>query len=222
MQKRAKINERVLVTTLTKKMSEDLSQYLEEKGLKVKYLHSDVKTLDRIKILKDLRTKKYDCLVGVNLLREGLDLPEVSLVAIFDADKQGFLRSTTSLIQVSGRAARNVNGFVIMYADTVSAAMKTTIDECDRRRTIQVAFNKEHGITPQTIKKSMQQGMEDLSQDDAQELVLSTVGLSEEEYVFSEVIAKLEHEMEFAARNLQFEKAAVLRDKIKEIRHSAM
>ncbi len=222
VQKRAKINERVLVTTLTKKMSEDLSQYLEEKGLKVKYLHSDVKTLDRIKILKDLRTKKYDCLVGVNLLREGLDLPEVSLVAIFDADKQGFLRSTTSLIQVSGRAARNVNGFVIMYADTVSAAMKTTIDECDRRRTIQVAFNKEHGITPQTIKKSMQQGMEDLSQDDAQELVLSTVGLSEEEYVFSEVIAKLEHEMEFAARNLQFEKAAVLRDKIKEIRHSAM
>jgi len=220
IQKRAKINERVLVTTLTKRMSEDLSEYLEGKDLKVKYLHSDIKTLDRVQILKELRMKKFDCLVGVNLLREGLDLPEVSLVAIFDADKQGFLRSHTSLIQVSGRAARNVNGRVIMYADSISAAMKTTINECERRRKIQLAFNKEHNITPQTIKKSLQAGMEELTQEDAKDVVLSTVGQSEEEFAFSDVISRLEKEMEFAARNLQFEKAAVIRDKIKEIKNS--
>ena len=220
--KRAKINERVLVTTLTKRMSEDLSEYLEEQGLKVKYLHSDIKTLDRVQILKELRMKKFDCLVGVNLLREGLDLPEVSLVAIFDADKQGFLRSHTSLIQVSGRAARNVNGLVIMYADTKSEAMKMTISECERRRAIQLEYNKKHKITAQTIKKSLQIGIEELTQEDAQEVVLSTVGQSEEEYAFADVITRLEHEMEFAARNLQFEKAAVLRDKIKEIRQNTM
>ncbi len=216
--KRAKVNERVLVTTLTKRMSEDLSEYLEEQGLKVKYLHSDIKTLDRVQILKELRMKKFDCLVGVNLLREGLDLPEVSLVAIFDADKQGFLRSHTSLIQVSGRAARNVNGLVIMYADTKSEAMKMTISECERRRAIQLEYNKKHKITAQTIKKSLQVGIEELTQEDAQEVVLSTVGQSEEEYAFTDVITRLEHDMEFAARNLQFEKAAVLRDKIKEIK----
>jgi excinuclease ABC subunit B len=220
VQKRAKINERVLVTTLTKRMSEDLSGYLEEQGLKVKYLHSDIKTLDRVQILKELRMKKFDCLVGVNLLREGLDLPEVSLVVIFDADKQGFLRSHTSLIQVSGRAARNINGLVIMYADTVSAAMKMTVQECDRRRKIQTEFNRDHNITAQTIKKSLAIGGDDLYQDEAQEVVLSTVGQSEEEYVFSDVIARLENEMEFAARNLQFEKAAVIRDKIKEIKNT--
>lgn len=220
IQKRAKINERVLVTTLTKRMSEDLSEYLDGKGLKVKYLHSDIKTLDRVQILKELRMKKFDCLVGVNLLREGLDLPEVSLVAIFDADKQGFLRSHTSLIQVSGRAARNINGRVIMYADSVSMAMKATIDECQRRRKIQLAFNKKHNITPQTIKKSLQAGVEELTREDAWEVVLSTVGQSEEEFAFSDMISRLEKEMEFAARNLQFEKAAVIRDKIKEMKKS--
>jgi len=220
VKKRADKNERVLVTTLTKRMSEDLAQYLEEQGLKVKYLHSDIKTLDRVKILKELRLKKFDCLVGVNLLREGLDLPEVSLVAIFDADKQGFLRSRTSLIQVSGRAARNINGLVIMYADGISEAMKTTIHECDRRRKIQTAFNKKHNITPRTIEKAIQTGMEELIQEEAHELVLSVVGQSEEEYAFSDALSKLEQEMEFAARNLQFEKAAFIRDKIKEIKNN--
>jgi len=220
IKKRAKINERVLVTTLTKRMSEDLSQYLEEKGLKVKYLHSDIETIDRVQILKELRQKKFDCLVGVNLLREGLDLPEVSLVAIFDADKQGFLRSQTSLIQVSGRAARNINGLVIMYADSVSAAMKKTIDECERRRKFQLTFNKKHNITPQTIKKAIKDGIEELVKEEAMQVVLSTVGQNEEEYMFSNTIAKLEREMESAARNLMFEKAAVIRDKIKEIKNS--
>ncbi len=218
IKKRAQVNERVLVTTLTKRMSEDLSQYLEEQGLKVKYLHSDIKTIDRTKILKELRQKKFDCLVGVNLLREGLDLPEVGLVAILDADKQGFLRSQTSLIQVSGRAARNVNGLVIMYADSISAAMKATISECERRRKIQLAYNEEHNITPQTIKKAIREGIEGSAEEDAQKVVLSTVGQSEEEYTFSNLIARLEKEMELAARNLQFERAALIRDKIKEIR----
>ena len=218
VKRRAKANERVLITTLTKRMSEDLSQYLEEQGLKVKYLHSDIKTIDRTKILKELRQKKFDCLVGVNLLREGLDLPEVGLVAILDADKQGFLRSQTALIQVSGRAARNINGLVIMYADRVSAAMEATISECDRRRTIQLAFNEEHNITPQTIKKAIREGIEELAEEEAQEVILSAVGQSEEEYTFSNVISKLEREMELAARNLQFERAASIRDKIKEIK----
>ena len=220
VKKRAKINERVLITTLTKRMSEDLSQYLKEQGLRVKYLHSDIKTIDRIKILKELRQKKFDCLVGVNLLREGLDLPEVSLVAILDADKQGFLRSQTSLIQVSGRAARNINGCVIMYADSASAAMKATISECERRRKIQMAFNKEHNISPQTVKKAIREGIEELAGEEAQEVVLSTVGQSEEEYTFSNVISRLEREMELATRNLQFERAASIRDKINEIKNS--
>jgi len=215
---RAKKNERVLVTTLTKRMSEDLTQYLEEQGLKVKYLHSDIKTIDRTKILKDLRIKKIDCLVGVNLLREGLDLPEVSLVAIFDADKQGFLRSQTSLIQISGRAARNIHGIVIMYADTISQAMEITMAECSRRREIQLAFNKENHITPKSIQKAIGQGIEELAYEEAEELVLDVVGESQEEYALSSFISKLEKEMELAARNLQFEKAAALRDKIKEIK----
>ena len=208
----------MLVTTLTKRMSEDLTQYLEEHGLKVKYVHSDIETIDRMQILKDLRLKKFDCLVGVNLLREGLDLPEVSLVAIFDADKEGFLRSQTSLIQVSGRAARNINGLVIMYADRASAAMKATIQECDRRRKVQTAFNKEHGITPQTIQKGIRGGIEELARDEAQELVFAVAGQNEEEYTLANHIARMEREMELAARNLQFERAAMIRDKIKEIK----
>lgn len=210
-------NERVLVTTLTKRMSEDLTEYLEEQGLNVKYLHSDIDTIDRTRILKDLRTKKFDCLVGVNLLREGLDLPEVTLVVIFDADKQGFLRSQTSLIQTAGRAARNVNGRVIMYADSISSAMRLTIDECDRRRKIQIAFNEKHGITPTTIKRAIKDGIEGLSEE-AQELVLDVVGQSREEYTLTHYISELEREMESSARNLQFEKAAKIRDKIEEIK----
>lgn len=213
---RVKNKERVLVTTLTKKMSEDLSHYLEEQGLKVKYLHSDIKTIDRTKILKGLRLQKFDCLVGVNLLREGLDLPEVSLVAIFDADKEGFLRSQTSLIQVSGRAARNINGMVIMYADKVTPAMKATIQENERRRQIQMAFNKKHKITPTTIKKAIRQGIEEF--DEAEEVVLDCIGKDREDFMFSQIVSDLEREMELSARNLEFEKAALLRDKIKELK----
>jgi excinuclease ABC subunit B len=221
IKKRAKIDERVLVTTLTKKMSEDLTSFLEEQGIKVKYLHSDIETIDRSKILQELRQKKFDCLVGVNLLREGLDLPEVSLVAIFDADKQGFLRSRTSLIQVAGRAARNVNGIVIMYADTVSQAMKDAIEECERRRKIQTAFNEKYNITPQSIIKSIKKGgIDELALEDAEEVMLYSTGLSEEEYAFSNMIAELEAQMETAARNLQFEKAAAIRDKIKEVKET--
>ncbi|HLF18183.1 MAG TPA: excinuclease ABC subunit UvrB [Candidatus Omnitrophota bacterium] len=216
---RAKKDERVLVTTLTKRMSEDLTEYLKEQGLKVKYLHSDINTIDRTKILQDLRLKTFDCLVGVNLLREGLDLPEVSLVAIFDADKEGFLRSQTSLIQTSGRAARNVNGQVIMYADRMSAAMRSTIAECERRRKIQTAFNKTHNITPATIQKAVKKGIEELA-DKAEELVFTSAGQKREEYTLAHFVAELEREMESAARNLEFEKAARIRDKIKEIKGS--
>ncbi len=217
VKKRAEKNERVLATTLTKKMSEDLTEYLESKGLKVKYLHSDIETIDRARILKELRQKKFDCLIGVNLLREWLDLPEVSLVAIFDADKEGFLRSQTSLIQISGRAARNINGIVIMYADSISQAMKATIWECERRRKIQLKFNEEHHITPQTIRKAIREGIEELAEEDAQEVVLDVVGQNKEEYELANYVSRLEYEMEAAARNLQFEKAAMLRDRIKEV-----
>ena len=214
--KRAAIKERVLVTTLTKRMSEDLTEYLEKAGLAVKYLHSDIDTIDRTKILQDLRLKKFDCLVGVNLLREGLDLPEVSLVVIFDADKQGFLRSQTSLIQTAGRAARNVNGIVIMYADTISAAMRFTIAESDRRRKIQIEFNEKNGITPTTIQRAINLGIEEFAQ--AEDLARSITGQSQEEYEFTNYIDELERQMDLAARNLEFEKAAKIRDKIQELR----
>ena len=207
------------MTTLTKRMAEDLAEYMQEQGIKVKYLHSDIHTIDRSKILQDLRVKKFDCLVGVNLLREGLDLPEVSLVAIFDADKQGFLRSRTSLIQVSGRAARNINGEVIMYADTVSAAMREAIDECDRRRAIQMEFNRQHNITPRTIEKAVAtQGIADLAYEDAEKLVWEVAGQDEEAFHLSSTISEMERQMDLAARNLQFEKAALLRDRIQELR----
>jgi excinuclease ABC subunit B len=213
---RAKNNERVLVTTLTKRMSEDLTSYLQEKGLKVKYLHSEIETIQRSQILRDLRTKEFDCLVGINLLREGLDLPEVSLVAILDADKEGFLRSATSLIQVAGRAARNLNGTVIMYADTVTKSMQKAIDEGVRRRKIQLEFNKDFNITPRSIEKAIKQGIEDLS--DAEEFVIQLTGEEKDEYELKKYISELEYEMELAARNLDFEKAAQLRDKIKEFK----
>jgi len=216
IKKRANANERVLVTTLTKRMSEDITNYLQEKGLKVKYLHSDIQTIERSKLLRDLRKKEFDCLVGINLLREGLDLPEVSLVAILDADKEGFLRSATSLIQVSGRAARNINGKVIMYADTVTGSMKKAIDESNRRRKIQIEFNKTNNITPRSIEKSIKQGIEDLV--DAEEFVEELTGESRDEFELRKYISELEYEMELAARNLQFEQAAKLRDQVKELK----
>jgi excinuclease ABC subunit B len=197
-------------------MAEDLTAYLQEKGLKVRYMHSDIPTIERSLILKELRERKFDCLVGINLLREGLDLTEVSLVAILDADKEGFLRSATSLIQVSGRAARNINGTVIMYADSITGSMKKAIAESSRRRTMQFEFNLKNKITPRSIQKAIKEGIEGLAE--AEEFVRSQTGEAKDEYELNKYISELEYEMELAARNLHFEKAAALRDKIKEIR----
>ncbi|MDD5116574.1 MAG: excinuclease ABC subunit UvrB [Candidatus Omnitrophica bacterium] len=216
IKQRVKRKERVLVTTLTKRMSEDLANYLSEQGIKVKYLHSEIKTIERSRILKELRERKFDCLVGINLLREGLDLPEVSLVAILDADKEGFLRSDVSLIQVGGRAARNINGTVIMYADTVTGSMKKAIRESRRRRQLQAEFNQKNGISPRSIQKSIKEGIEML--EDTEEFVRQLTGEPQEEYQLHKYISELEYEMEAAARNLLFEKAAALRDKVKELK----
>ncbi|OQB16581.1 MAG: UvrABC system protein B [Candidatus Omnitrophica bacterium ADurb.Bin205] len=217
IKKRSGLNERTLVITLTKRMAEDLANYFEEEGLKVKYLHSDIDTIERSRILRDLRKNKFDCLVGINLLREGLDLPEVSLVAILDADKEGFLRSATSLIQVCGRAARNINGCVIMYADTITGSMKKAIEESMRRRDIQLRFNLKNKITPRSISKAIKEGIEDLV--DAENFNLELTGEGKEEYELRKYISELQYEMEMAARNLQFEKAASLRDKIKKLKN---
>jgi excinuclease ABC subunit B len=218
IKKRAKNNQRVLVTTLTKRSSEDLANYLTEHGIKVKYLHSEIQTIQRSVILKELREKKFDCLVGINLLREGLDLPEVSLVAILDADKEGFLRSATALIQVGGRAARNLDGTVIMYADTVTASMEKAIRESRRRRVKQIEFNRKYKITPRSIDKAIKKGIEDTEQ--VQEFVQELTGEPKEQYQLHKYITELEYEMELAARNLQFEKAAEIRDKVKELRNA--
>lgn len=216
VQLRVERGERVLATTLTKRMAEDLTNYLQEQEVRVQYLHSDIETIDRTKILQDLRKQKYDVVIGVNLLREGLDLPEVSLVAIFDADKEGFLRSKTSLIQTVGRAARHVNGLAIMYADRHSQAMKETMFECDRRRKKQIKFNQEHSITPHSIKKAIRDGIEQWS--DADHVVREAAGMAEEEYAMANTINELERQMELAARNLEFEKAAKIRDRINEVK----
>ena len=207
--------ERVLITTLTKKMSEDLTNYLKEIDIKVKYLHSDIDTLERVEIIRDLRLGKFDVLVGINLLREGLDIPEVSLVAILDADKEGFLRSETSLIQTIGRAARNSEGRVIMYADKITNSMENAINETKRRREIQNLYNEEHGITPKTIKKSIRDSIEATKVAD-EEVVY---GIKETDNIeeIKENIANLQNEMMEAAQNLQFERAAELRDKIKQL-----
>ena len=219
--------ERVLITTLTKKMSEDLAEYLVELGLRVRYLHSNIETLERIEILRDLRLGDFDVLVGINLLREGLDLPEVSLVAILDADKEGFLRSETSLIQTIGRAARNVSGFVILYADTVTNSMKRAISETERRRSIQQAYNEEHGISPQTIRKAVSDILDQLrsssksvvpngskrSRKRDRELGVSELGLDE----LVSLIQTLEEEMYKASADLRFEYAARIRDEIKDL-----
>ena len=204
--------ERVLVTTLTKKMAEDLTAYLERAGIKVKYLHHNVETIERMEIIRDLRLGVFDVLVGINLLREGLDIPEVSLVAILDADKEGFLRSETSLIQTMGRAARNENGTVIMYADTVTGSMQRAIDETRRRRTLQEAYNKEHGIVPKTIRKEVAELLEISKDANANR----TEKLSRKER--EEMIKKLERDMREASKLLEFEYAAMLRDRIIELR----
>ncbi|MBM3471730.1 MAG: excinuclease ABC subunit UvrB [Armatimonadetes bacterium] len=212
-------HERVLVTTLTKRMAEDLAEYLAEMGIRVHYLHSEVQTFDRTELLRDLRLGAYDVLVGINLLREGLDLPEVSLVAILDADREGFLRSTTSLIQTTGRAARNVNGRVLMYADEVTQAMQETMDETNRRRAIQAAYNEEHGIEPATIEKAVRDTIR--SREDTQRRARATVELAAvedlEEQDLEAVITSLETEMREAAATLDFERAAALRDEIAEL-----
>lgn len=207
-------NERVLVTTLTKRMAEDLTDYLSENGIKVKYLHSDIKTIERSEIIRDLRLGKFDVLVGINLLREGLDLPEVSLIAILDADKEGFLRSETSLIQTIGRAARNSKGHVIMYADKITRSMKKAIDETERRRKIQTEFNEKHGITPTTIKKNIAEIIQ---------VTKSTENVEEVKEEFSQeqienIIINLETEMYKAAEELDFEKAAQIRDQIAKMK----
>jgi excinuclease ABC subunit B len=212
-------HQRVLVTTLTKRMAEDLADYLQDEGIKVQYLHSDVDTFDRLEILRDLRLGKYDVLVGINLLREGLDLPEVSLVAILDADKEGFLRSHTSLIQTMGRAARHVEGHVIMYADTITGSMRSAIAEVERRRKVQQAYNREHGITPATITKAITDERLAGGKKGAEETLnlshLSLGKLPPEE--LQHIARDLANQMEIAAQNLEFERAAVLRDQIEEI-----
>lgn len=217
IEERVARKERVLVTTLTKKMAEDLSAYLEEKKMKVNYLHSDVKTLDRIRILTDLRKGKYDILVGVNLLREGLDLPEVSLVAILDADKEGFLRSETSLIQTIGRAARNVGGEVLMYADKITGSVERAVYETERRREVQLAYNKKHGITPTTIEKAIK----DILPDVEAVLNLEMKPLPKSRKAMDELIRQKEKEMRDAANNLDFELAAILRDEIRALAKKA-
>ncbi len=219
---RAAAGERTLVTTLTKRLAEDLATYLSAEGLSCRYLHSDIETLDRVQILRELREGQFDVLVGVNLLREGLDLPEVSLVAIMDADKTGFLRSTTSLIQQIGRAARNVNALVILYGDQVSPAMKMAIDETNRRREIQLAYNTEHSIEPETVKKAIRMGLElELrARKTAREALAGEAEDSEEVYNKAEVINEFEKQMLEAANALEFEKAAHLRDKIKQLKAS--
>ncbi len=211
---RMELNERVLITTLTKRMAEDLTDYLKELGLKVAYLHSDTKTLERTEILRDLRLGKYDVLIGINLLREGLDLPEVSLVCILDADKEGFLRSHRSLIQTIGRAARNEHGKVIMYADTITESMQSAMDETSRRRQIQNQYNEEHGITPHTIVKEIRDSIHGLNQDETTPKKKKKMTKRSKE----ELIKDLEKQMKEAARTLDFERAMELRDYIIELR----
>ncbi len=212
---RVAVGERVLVTTLTKRLAEDLSAYIEQKGFRGKYLHSEIDTLQRVEILTDLRSGAFDVLVGVNLLREGLDLPEVSLVAILDADKEGFLRSETSLVQTIGRTARNVNAQVILYADSVTPSMQRAIDETCRRREIQLKYNRDHEITPETVKKAIRHTLE--QEVSARKKARQAVRASEEDYDRGELIAALEKEMLEAAEKLEFERAAMLRDRLSEL-----
>lgn len=220
--KRVEKNERVLVTTLTKRMAEDLTEYYHDLGIRVKYLHSDIETLERMEILRDLRLGKFDVLVGINLLREGLDLPEVSLVAILDADKEGFLRSRRSLIQTTGRAARHINGEVFMYADKITDSMREAISETNRRREIQIRYNEEHSITPVSIKSGIPEALYEVSEADY--LTIPLAAERREEYIPKEelgsIIQHLQKEMRSAAKELDFEKAAEMRDKIRDLKDS--
>jgi excinuclease ABC subunit B len=216
---RAAAGERTLVTTLTKRLAEDLANYFSESGVTCKWLHSELDAFERVELLRDLRQGLFDCLVGINLLREGLDLPEVSLVAILDADKEGFLRSETSLMQTIGRAARNVNAKVILYADRVTDSMQRAIDETERRRKLQQAYNTEHGITPETIKKAIHRGIE--SEASAHAKANAAVGRTDEtQYITEEYLSELEAEMVEAAQALEFERAAAIRDRIERMRNS--
>ncbi|MBU4140523.1 MAG: UvrB/UvrC motif-containing protein, partial [Candidatus Omnitrophica bacterium] len=208
--------ERVLVTTLTKRMAEDLAAYLKEMDLQARYLHSEIGAIERVAILRDLRMRKFDCLVGINLLREGLDLPEVSLVAVLDADKEGFLRSATSLIQVAGRSARNINGQVVLYGDNVTGSMKRAIAETDRRRKIQIEFNRKNKITPRSVRKAIREGI--AATREAEEFVVGRTGQNRKSYDMEVAIAQLQDQMQVLARNLQFEKAAVVRDEITNLK----
>ena len=216
IQQRVAAGERALVTTLTKRLAEDLSSYIHQAGLRCRYLHSEIDTLERVEILRDLRTGEFDVLVGVNLLREGLDLPEVSLVAILDADKEGFLRSETSLIQMIGRCARNVNALVVLYADKITDAMQRAMDETSRRRDIQLQYNREHGITPDTVKKAIRDSL--IGEVAAMRRVREAVKADERSYDREELIGELEREMLAAAEALDFEKAAALRDHIAQLK----
>jgi len=218
--KRVEKKQRTLVTVLTKKMAEDLTDYLREMGVKVQYLHSEVDTLERVEILRDLRLGTFDALVGINLLREGLDLPEVAFIAILDADKESYLRDARSLIQTIGRAARNVDGHVILYGDTVTGSMQRAIDETNRRRALQTAYNEEHGITPATIVKAVYNLERQQSQAVADTIATIASGLPPDE--IERLIKDLERQMKKAARDLQFERAAELRDKLVALRRDAL
>jgi excinuclease ABC subunit B len=226
IRRREEAGERVLVTTLTKKMAEDLTDYLLEAGVKARYLHSEIDTLERISIIRDLRLGEYDVLVGVNLLREGLDLPEVSLVAVLDADKEGFLRGKTALVQTIGRAARNVNGKVLLYADKMTEAIQGAIDETNRRRAKQFAYNEEHGITPESVVKGVSDIAEFLTLDSPTVPSRRRRGKAQVEGMQTEeierLIVELEEEMYTAAEELRFEYAAKLRDEIKELRRELL
>jgi excinuclease ABC subunit B len=224
--KRVAVNERVLITTLTKRMAEDLSEYLNEHGVKVRYLHSDIDTVERIEIIRDLRLGKFDVLVGINLLREGLDMPEVSLVAILDADKEGFLRAEKSLIQTMGRAARHINGKAILYADRITGSMQRAMDETDRRRAKQVAYNEKHGITPHALNKPITDIMDlgDTNHPASGKVRMRKIAEKEKTYKAMNAtqlmgkVTEIEKQMFEAARDLEFEKAASLRDEVETLR----
>jgi excinuclease ABC subunit B len=220
IRKRAQQGERVLVTTLTKRMAEDLAEYYSEVGVRCQYLHSEVSTLDRVKILRDLRRGEFDALIGVNLLREGLDLPEVSLVAILDADKEGFLRSAGALIQTIGRAARNINGKALLYADVMTDSMRTAIGETDRRRAIQTQYNLENDITPQSIIKPIDMSLVAIAEGDYVTVPLEPEAPEEEltPEQRAKLVGELEERMREAARKFEFEEAAGLRDRIKGLK----
>ena len=224
VRKQVSAGERTLVTTLTKRMAEDLTDYLADAGIKVRYLHSDIKTLERTEIIRDLRAGVFDVLVGINLLREGLDIPEVSLVAILDADKEGFLRSGTSLIQTCGRAARNVNGRVILYAEGMTRSIETAIRETKRRRSIQLQYNREHGITPETVQKAIRDILGSVYEADY--YTIPSAAEKEEKYMtvheLEKAIVDSEKEMKNLAKQLRFEEAAALRDRIKDYKELAL